>query len=103
MKHRITQLKLIWYYYKIFQTDVQSPLAVIFEFVNQLDKNKMKTIYRRFQKTKTGKRVLKKREHFLDIVDKGKFKPGTLAQRCRRGTKKIKSSMCLACTIHPKR
>ena len=77
MKHRITQLKLIWYYYKIFQTDVQSPLAVIFEFVNQLDKNKMKTIYRRFQKTETGKKVLNKKEHFLDIVDKGKFEPGT--------------------------
>ena len=68
MKHRITQLKLIWYYYKIFQTDVQSPLAVIFEFVNQLDKNKMKKIYRRFLKTKTGKKVCNKKEHVLDIV-----------------------------------
>ena len=77
MKHRITQLKLIWYYYKIFQTDVQSPLAVIFEFVNQLDKNKMKKIYRRFLKTKTGKKVCNKKEHVLDIVQEGTFKPGT--------------------------
>ena len=64
MKHRITQLKLIWYYYKIFQTDVQSPLAVIFEFVNQLDKNKMKTIYRRFQKNKNRQKSVEEKRTF---------------------------------------
>lgn len=90
MKHRITQLKLIWHYYKIFQTDIYAPLPVIFEFVNKLDKDKMKKIYRRFQKTKTGKKLLNKKEHFLDLVDKGNFKPGTFGYEFQAWRKKDK-------------
>jgi len=90
MNHRITQLKLIWHYYKIFQTDIYAPLPVIFEFVNKLDKDKMKTIYRRFQKTKTGQKALKKKEHFLDLVDKGKFEPGTFGSEFQAWRKKDK-------------
>lgn len=90
MKHRITQLKLIWYYYKVFQTDIYAPLHVIFEFVDKLDKDKMKTIYRRFKKTETGKKVLNKQEHFLDVVDKGSFKAGTFGAELQKWRKKDK-------------
>ena len=77
MRYRLTQIKLIWMYFKVFQTDVQSPLPLIFKFVHALDKGKLKEIYRRFKKTKVASKVLNSQDHFLDIIEDGDFEPGT--------------------------
>ena len=87
-QYRVTQAKLVWMYFQVFQTDRQSPLPLIFKFVNSLDKVKLKEIYRRFKKCEHASRVLKSKTHVLDIIDDGDFEPGTFGAEFKAWSKR---------------
>jgi len=88
MKYRLIQLKLIWMYFKVFQTDVQSPLPLIFKFVHALDKGKLKEIYKRFKKTEVSKNVLYQKLHILDMIENGNFAKGTFGAEFKAWSKR---------------
>ena len=97
MKYRLIQIKLIWMYFKVFQTDVQSPLPLIFKFVHALDKGKLKEIYRRFKKTKVASKVLNSQDHFLDIIEDGDFEPGTFGAEFKAWSNEL--CVAMSCRI----
>ena len=55
------RLKLIWNYAFHMTTDNNPPLEVIFEFIHGLDKTDFKKIYKKYSKTKTGKKVFSRK------------------------------------------
>tara|TARA_R110000787_G_C13341204_1_gene438196 strand:+ start:41 stop:808 length:768 start_codon:yes stop_codon:yes gene_type:complete len=74
---RLIQLRLILNYANHFQTDVKTPLPVIFEFVHNLDKDRVKQLFRTFAKTPVAKKVFASDKTVIDLIKTGSFAPGT--------------------------